>query len=146
MPTVKEPSGGGNSSQSLGSPSIKLAWSSPNSASSRLATLRVSERTVLTSRLRSIGKKSLRASRLNPYETREDHLASIYRGSGAHLRVLTALPAHVSLTPRVADCRSVGSLVVLAMPAPHIPDAPDAAAGCTESGASGAGTPAAGPP
>src|SRR5262249_13255601 len=83
MPTVKEPSGGGNSSQSLGSPSIKLAWSSPNSASSRLATLRVSERTVLTSRLRSIGKKSLRVSRLNPYETREDHLASIYRSSGA---------------------------------------------------------------
>src|SRR5262252_4504389 len=83
MPTLKQPSGGGNSSQSPGSPSIKLACSSPNSASSRLATLRVSERTVLTSRLRSIGKKSLRASKLNPYETKEDHLASIYRSSGA---------------------------------------------------------------
>src|SRR5215468_2492698 len=83
MPTLNEPSAGGNRSQSPGSPSIKLACSSPNSASSRLATLRVSERTVLTSRLRSIGKKSLRASRLNPYETREDHLASIYTSSGA---------------------------------------------------------------
>src|SRR5499427_9641900 len=80
---MKTPSGGGNSCQSLGSPSIQLVCSSPNSASSRLATLRVSERTVLTSRLRSIGKKSLRASRLNPYETREDHLASIYTSSGA---------------------------------------------------------------
>ena len=69
----------------------------------------------------------------------------VQRGT-PHLRVLTALPPHVSLTPLVADCRSVGSLVVPAMPAQRIPDAPDAAAGCTESGANGVGTPGAGPP
>src|SRR5262249_22731821 len=83
IPTVKEPSGKGKSSQSRGSPSIQLACSSPNSASSRFATLRVSYRTVFTSRLRSSGKKSWSASRLSPYDTREDHLASIYSSSGA---------------------------------------------------------------
>ena len=62
-------------------------------------------------------------------------------------RVLTALShPHGCLTPLVVGCRSVGSLVVPARPAPRIPDAPDAAVGCTESGANGAGTPAAGPP
>src|SRR6516165_6360559 len=66
--------------------------------------------------------------------------------TGAHLRVLTALPAHVSLTPRVADSRSVGSLVVPARPALRLPDAPDAVAGCTENGVSGASRPAPGPP
>src|SRR5215470_3074498 len=71
-------------------------------------------------------------------------------GEGAHpicayLR-LTALPTHDSLTPCVADSRSVGPLVVPAMPALRILDAPDAAAGCTESGVSGASTPAPEPP
>src|SRR5215510_3781685 len=83
IPTLKEPSGGGKNSHSRGSPSIKLACSSPNSASSRFATLRVSYRTVFTSRLRSSGKKSWSASRLSPEDTREDHLASIYSSSGA---------------------------------------------------------------
>src|SRR5262245_32035326 len=68
------------------------------------------------------------------------------RGCRLHLRVLTALLAHVSLTPRIADYRSLAPLVVPARPAQRIPDAPDAAAGCTESGVSGASTSAPGPP
>jgi hypothetical protein len=53
---------------------------------------------------------------------------------------------HISLTPLVAGGRNVGWLVVPARPAPRIPDAPDAVAGCTESDVSGAGRPARGPP
>src|SRR4029450_11603521 len=66
MPTVKAPSGCGKRTQLLGLPSIKQGCSSPNSASSRLATLSVSYRTVLTSRVRASGRKSWRASRLSP--------------------------------------------------------------------------------
>ena len=62
-----------------------------------------------------------------------------------HLRVLTALPPHVSFTPLVADCRNLGELAVPAMPAQRIPDAPDAAAGDTESGTNVGGTPGGGP-
>ena len=54
--------------------------------------------------------------------------------------------SHISLTPLVAGGRNVGLLVVPARPAPRIPDAPDAVAGCTESDVSGAGRPARGPP
>src|SRR6516165_5247815 len=52
----------------------------------------------------------------------------------------------ISLTLLVADCRSVGSLVVPAMPAQRIPDVPAAAGGCTESGVNGVGMPGDGPP
>src|SRR4029434_6586059 len=47
------------------------------------------------------------------------------RGPGEHLhhlRVLTPLLAHVFLTPRIADYRSQGPLVVSARPAQRIPD------------------------
>jgi hypothetical protein len=52
----------------------------------------------------------------------------------------------VSLMPLVADCRSMGSLVVPATPAQRLPAALDAAAGSTASGANAGGTPGGGPP
>src|SRR6266851_6081129 len=55
MPTLHDPSGRGKRSHSLGLPSRKHGCSSPNSASRRLATLRVSYRTVLTSSVTSSG-------------------------------------------------------------------------------------------
>src|SRR5712691_4240250 len=66
MPTLNDPSGRGKRSHSLGLPSIKQGCSSPSSASRRLATLRVSYRTVLTSSVTSRGRKSWSASRLMP--------------------------------------------------------------------------------
>src|SRR5213592_3949915 len=60
---LEAPSGRGKRSLSPGLPSIKHGCSSPNSASRRLATLRVSYRTVLTSSVTSRGRKSLSASR-----------------------------------------------------------------------------------
>src|SRR5215813_2672547 len=73
----------GKALQSRGQPSMKLHCSSPSSASQRSATFRVSWRTVLTSSVTSRGKKSLRASTVKPYETRDDHFVSIKRSSGA---------------------------------------------------------------
>src|SRR5215211_3627732 len=83
MPTVMGPSGMGKLPQSRGQPSMKLHCSSPSSASQRSATFRVSWRTVLTSSVTSSGRKSVRASTVMPYETREDHLVSMNSSSGA---------------------------------------------------------------
>src|SRR5919197_1303656 len=83
MPTVIGPSGMGKLPQSRGQPSIKLHCSSPSSASQRSATFRASCRTVLTSRVTSSGRKSVSASTVNPYETREAHFVSMKSSSGA---------------------------------------------------------------
>src|SRR6266571_4915143 len=83
MPTVIGPSGMGKTPQSRGQPSMKLHCSSPSSASQRSATFRVSCRTVLTSSVTSSGRKSVRASTVMPYETRDAHFVSIKSSSGA---------------------------------------------------------------
>src|SRR5215831_11251792 len=77
------PSGTGKLPQSRGQPSMKLHCSSPSSASQRSAIFRVSCRTVLTSSVTSSGRKSVRASTVNPYETSDDHLVSMKSNSGA---------------------------------------------------------------
>ena len=72
--TNKAPSGSGKRSQALASPSIQLACSSPNSASSRLATLSVSI---------PHGFDVQGAIKRQKVLAREDHLASIYNSSGS---------------------------------------------------------------
>src|SRR5215831_15396874 len=103
---------------------------------------------------RDTRREAARVRLLSPLQTFEDQSQtwgicchSCTRREGLPPSARTYDPSsHISLTPLVAGGRNVGLLVVPARPAPRIPDAPDAVAGCTESDVSGAGRPARGPP